>query len=436
MKAIRNVILLLILSITASGIPLYADSFNFDSFISQSASTLAIEANVSGNASDNLGIEVVLTTSDRHIPIKFNEKPLSLELYSGNKLVKTINYQDVAKITPILETFITPNTPVEFLLELNQKNLDLSNGSYTLRIKPNSDIPSLEAIIVPLYFNTNFTYKAALQSITKKETALILFFPDNESNHLIPITRVITYTTTPLRKTVDELLKGPAKTLGIPTGIFIPTPQLSLTGRTANVYLPADIGVFQNQSNTSYIAYNTFVESLTAIPEIDYVQFYFNWRKVETGFHDLSVKDPIAPLTGARIYFGSTTTTDRILLTPYFVGYNNLSPEQLFNMLKISGNVDMYRYNHIAPVPEEVQLVSHKLDGTTLTLVLNETFANIYSDKPDYRDFMLEALLYTFTSLDKVQAVKFEIEGATEYKNSGMPLGTPITPSRFINPEK
>lgn len=436
MKAIRNVILLLILSITASGIPLYADSFNFDAFISQSTSTIALEAKVSGNFSDSLGIELLMTTADRNIPIHFNQKPLSLELYAGNKHIRKIEYSEVAKITPILETYITPNTPIEFLLELNQKKLDLANGSYTLHIRPNSDLTNIDEISVPLYFNTDFTYKAALQNVDKKETALILYFPDNESNHLIPITRIIPYTTTPLRKTVDELLKGPNKALGIPTGAFIPTPQLSLSGRTANVYLPADIGVFQNHSNTSYIAYNTFVESLTAIPEVDYVQFYFNWKKVETGFHDLYVKDPVAPMKGAKIYFGSRTTTGRILLTPYFVGYKNLSPEQLFNMLKISGNVDMYRYNHIAPVPEEVQLVNHKLDNGILTLVLNEAFATIYRDNSGYRDFMLEALLYTFTSLDEVEAVQFEIEGAYEYKNTGIPLGTPFTPSRFINPEK
>ena len=436
MKAIRNVILLLILSITASGIPLYADSFNFDSFISQSASTLAIEAIVTGNATAKLGVEVVLSTSNNHIPIKFNDTPLVLELYSGKKLIKSINYSEVAKISPTLETFITPNTPVKFFLELDQEKLDLSNGSYNLKIKTISNIMTLEAISTAVYFDTDFTYRTALQNVDKKETALTLYFPDNDYNHLIPIARIIPYTTTPLRKTVDELLKGPTKALGIPTGTFIPTPQLSLVGRTANVFLPADIGVFQTQSNTSYVAYNCFVESLTAIPEIDYVQFYFNWKKVEAGFHDLSVKDPISAMKGAKVYFGSTTTNNRILLTPYHVGFVKPSTDALFNMLKISGNVDIYSYNHRATVPEEVQLIKHQLEGTTLTLVLNEAFATIYQDKSNHRDLMLESLLHTFTSLDGVEAVQFEIDGTGDYKKLGIPLGTPIKPSIYINPEK
>ncbi len=434
MKAIRNLVLLLILSITASGIPIYADSFDFDSLATPSAASVAIDVSTTDNASDNIGVEVILTTNDRHIPINFNEKPLLLDIYSGGRLVKTINYDDAAKITPPLEAFITPNTPVKFSLELNQEKLDLSNGSYSLEIKTVSDLMSLEAISVPIIFNTDFSYKTALQSIDRRESALILYFPDNDYNYLIPVTRVVPYTTTPLRKTVDELLKGPDAGLGIPTGSFIPAPQLGLNGRTANVYLPADIGLFQTQSTTSQIAYESFVHSLTSINEVDNVQFYFNWKIVETGFHELYVKEPVAPLEWPRLYFGSTTDGDRLLLTSREVS-SNTSVDALFEMLKVGGH-DVYSYSRPAAVPQEVQLVSHRMEDNTLVLTLNEAFASIYQDLPAQRDFMLEAMLYSFTSLDGVEAVQFELEGVTNYTGYGIPLGAPIVPSIYINPEK
>ncbi len=435
MKAIRNLVLLLILSITASGIPLYADSFDFDSLATPSAASVAIEASTIDNASDNIGVEVILTTTDKHIPVIFNERPLLLDIYSDDKLVKSINYDDAAQITPQLETFITPNTPVKFYLELNQEKLDLSNGSYTLMIKTVSDLLTLGTISVPLHFDTDFSYKPALQNIDRRESALLLYFPDNEYDYLIPITRVVPYTTTPLRKTVDELLKGPDRSLGIPTGTFIPTPQLGLNGRTANIYLPADIGVFQTQSTTSRIAYETFVNSLTSINEVDKVQFYFNRKIVEAGFHDLYVKDPVASPEGPRLYLGSLTENGRLLLTPDFVGSIGVTIDKLFDMLKVGGH-NAYRFSRIAAVPQEVQLISHRMEDTTLVLTLNEAFATIYQDKPAHRDFMLEAMLYSFSSLDGVEVVQFELEGVTDYTGHNIPLGTPIIPSKYINPEK
>lgn len=436
MKAVRNIILLFILSITATGIPLYADSINLDSFITPSANSITLEANVENNLSNLLTVEVSLTTDDKHIPISFNKQPLLLQLYAGDKLVKAIDYATVATINPSPDAIVTPEIPVKFRLELDQSTLNLSNGKYTLKIKPISNIQSIDPIDIPIYLHTDFTYKTALQSTKRNETPLVLYFPDTNFNHLVPVTRIIPYTTAPLRKTVDQLLKGPDKALGLPEGSPIPNSKVSLTGRTANIFLPADIGVYQTQSTTARIAQLSYVNSLTSIPEVDNLQFYFNYRKSEIGFHDSYVKDPIAPLKGPKLYFGSITNNARILLTPYEIGIENPSTEILFNMLKISGNVDMFNYSIQATVPDEVELIRHHLDNTTLTLVLNEAFATIYQDKPDHRNLMLESLLYTFTSLEGIEAIQFEIEGSGNYKGYGIPLGVPLKPSKYINPEK
>lgn len=436
MKAVRGILLLLLLSITATGIPLYADSINFDSFITPSANSITLEASVENNLTNHLTVEVSLTTSDKNIPIIFNQEPLLLELYAGDELIKAIDYASVAKITPNLDALITPEIPAKFLLELEQSKLNLSNGSYTLKIKPISNISSIEAIDTPIFLHTDFTYRTALQSLNRNETPLVLYFPNNEFNYLVPITRIIPYTTAPLRKTVDELLKGPNTTLGLPEGPHIPNSKLSLVGRTANVFLPTDIGVYETQSTTASIALQSYVKSLTSIAEVDNVQFYFNYRKVEVGFHDSYIKEPIAPLQGPKLYFGSITNNNRILLTPHEAGITNPSTEALFNMLKISGHVDMFNYNRQATLPNEVELISHSIDNSTLTLVLNEAFATIYQDKPSHRDLMLESLLYTFTSLEGIDAVQFKVEGNGDYKGYGIPLGVPIQPSKYINPEK
>lgn len=435
MKVVRNVFLLMLLSITASGIPLYTDSVNFNSLIAPSTNSIILTASVENNLSSLLSVEVSLAADER-TPINFNEQPLILELYAGDKLVQTIDYSSVATINSSPAALITPEAPVKFHMKLDQKKLNLSNGSYTLRIKPSSDISSIKSIVTPIYLHTDFTYKKALQSINRNQTGLVLYFPSNEFNYLIPITRIIPFTTTPLRKTVDELLKGPDKSLGLPEGPHIPESKLGLVRRTANVFLPEDIGLFETHSTTAGIALHSYVKSLTSIAEVENVQFYFNNRIIDIGFHDSYVKEPIAPLQGPRIFFGSITKNNRILLTPYEVGVANPSPEELFNMLKISGNIGFYDYSRQATVPNEVELLSHHVNNSTLTLVLNDAFAAIYKDKSSHRDLMLESILYTFTSLDGIKSVQLEIEGATDQVNHSLPLGTPLAPTRYINPEK
>ncbi|MBM7614187.1 GerMN domain-containing protein [Alkaliphilus hydrothermalis] len=445
-RAIRNMILLLVVCFVATGVPLYANTLNFS--VSTTGVTLqnnlSMDVQVETISDIQQSVTVQLISEENPININLNpDNPLSLDLYLDDIHVKKIEQDQITLTSMPKQTLdsllLNKENPMTIEFSIKQDKLDIPDGDYRLMIKPNIRTPeiSIPTFNVALSFTTNYQYIPALQSIKNNETALTLYFTDPLASHLIPITRVIPYTNTPLRHTLDNLEKGPNPSLGLPEDSPIPSnAKLSLRNGIAGVYLPNDIGIYESYPTSARVAMESFIQSLTSIDAVDGVQFYFGNKIKEVAFHDHQVDKPFYQSERARIYIGTITETDRILLTPIPLYEESPTIELLFNKLKYSGQQDIYKYQLQPPLPEAVELVSHNLHEGILTLNLSEGFLLPHPEDNAKKRFMLEALLYTFTSLPDVEGVVLQVEGEPLSTFAGQTISSPLYPSKFINPEK
>ncbi|SNS90343.1 Sporulation and spore germination [Anaerovirgula multivorans] len=436
-RSIRAILLLIMIFVAASGMPLYADSMNFDfnfefatPFNSSKEDIVAIDTSITMLSPSHPRLEISITANEKILPLQFSQtNPIELSIYFEDSLINTLEMKDIT---------IIHGEPTIIQMDLPQNLLDIPDGNYEIDIK--LTVENLEAPIVsskiPVTYHTDATYVEALKSVTRNETALTLYFPDNDINHLVPITRVIPYTRTPLRSTIDHLTQGPKEALGLPVGSPIPTVQgLSLNRGIANVYLPRDIGTYDQHATSARIAVESTVNSLSAINEVQGVQFYFDNQILNFSFHETIVDKPIYPSKNPEFYVGNITNTNRILLTPVPMSIESLTIDSIFNGLKYSNQQILFNYNLQPTVPEEVVLLDYTIEGAALELKLNEAFMNAYIDYPDRRKMMVDSILYTFTSLENIESIEFQVEGFASGLPDEIPLNQPLIPSPYINPE-
>lgn len=438
-RTTRNIILLLILCFIATGVPLYADTIdiNFPAISQPSTGKLQLVGEINQVTSQEWKINATLSAEGKTKARLDSTNPLTAEVYFNNELIRTVDLD--ADLLSVLQNEVTESAPLQFELVLDQKKLNLPDGHYEVALK--AHVNSLEEPLAPYHtsieFNTQGTYLPALRSINRNETALTLYFPDQEGTYLIPVTRVIPYTTRPLRTTLDELEAGPAAELGLKAGSPIPgVSRIGLNRRIASVYLPQDIGVYDQNASDAAMALGSFVNSLAAIPEVDAVQFYFNNRIVETGFHGTAVDQPHYPEKGPMIYDVFYTETGRILLSPRPYQGTNASVEALLEAMKYSSNTNLYGFNHQPSVPESLELVNYQLINGTLTLYVNETLFHAFQGNADRQAAMVEALVYTLSTLEAVDRVAIQAEGGQFNELGGLDISNPLKPSPYINPEK
>ncbi|SDL09937.1 GerMN domain-containing protein [Natronincola ferrireducens] len=436
-RPIRAILLLIMLFISASGIPLYADTptLSFDFSLPFKPSTdeiIAVDSSITMVSSSDPELQLSLTGDTTIFPLEFNqEKPVELSLYFQDRLITTI---DTPEIT------ISHGMPTVIHMKLPQNLFDVPNGNYELAVKLHIDNiknPTLSSRVAITY-DTETTYLPALNAIDRNETALTLYFPDNNINHLIPITRVIPFTRTPLRSTIDNLEKGPRESLGLPTGSPIPTVQrLNLSRGIANVYLPMDIGTYDTYATSARVAVESLLNSLTSIHEVQGIQFYFDNKILEAKFHGRVVSEPLYPSKNPMFYIGYLTDTSRILLVPMSMDLQQSSIEAIFEGLKYSSGTLPYEYRLLPTVPEDVALLGYSIEDKGLKLKFNDAFLKIYENSCNKISLMVDSIVYTFTSLEDIDYVELQVEVENSSAITGDSIfNKPLSPSPYINPEE
>ncbi|MCC5910210.1 MAG: GerMN domain-containing protein [Clostridiaceae bacterium] len=441
-RSLTTIILLIMIFITASGIPLYADTMHLDLLQNARVSTedtIVLDSNITMLSPSHPQLEITLTSSSKALPIEFNEtQPVTVFLYHDEDRVAPINLLDADPSFSRIEKNIISDESFSFVLDLPQKLLDVPNGNYELEVQlhiVNMENPVTSSRL-PLSYNSEATYIQASNSIVGNKTALTLYFPDNNSSYLIPITRTIPYTNRPLRATQDHLLKGPHEALGLLEGASIPEIQgLGLSRGIAQVYFSDNIGVYGEYASSARMAVSSIVNSLSSIREVDGVQFYFNNKIVKEGFHGMIMDEPIYKDMNPKIFVGYITPKDRMLLLPLPANNENLSVTEIFKSLKFSNEFVNYSYTLQPSVPKDVELLDYTLEKGILSLQINSQFIETFYDDYNRGAFMVDSLLYTFSSLDDVDSIEFHIENPPSTLPDGVILNKPIVPANYINPE-
>ncbi|MGV8146925.1 MAG: GerMN domain-containing protein [Alkaliphilus sp.] len=439
LKIIKNVLLIIIVCITATGVPIFADIASAPE-LEETKLPVEIAMTVSVDAVDNAKYQVAIKMFDKNSVTSLpapTDSPVILEIYHNELFVKSVDLEDVWNSQKDSQLAEDDNVITDFITTIDQENFNLPDGIYELKVIPNiKEIDSsLTTQTFSLSLHSGFTYIPSLESIARNNMGLILYFPDTEFINLIPVTRIIPFTSKPLRATLNNLLAGVNEATGLPTGAFTPDRiRLGLVDRTAQLFMPTDIGRFETNSTDARIALNSLVNSLNTIHAVRRVQFYFNNQIVESAFHGHSMDKPYYPVD-SNLFVGTRTKTNRVMLTPIPFFDKNIAIEDLFNRLKFNYNKAQFSFNIIPTVPAEVTLYSFTVDNKTLTLELSPSFLTVYEGNVDMQNLMVESILHTFTSLPDITHIQFDVKDTTVTTIGRYPIGVPIRPSRYINPE-
>ncbi|KAB3532884.1 GerMN domain-containing protein [Alkaliphilus serpentinus] len=437
-RSIRNIILVLIICLTASGLPLYADSIDFQAFIPKVEEiNLEFSSEVEVLSEKESKITFSIATDGGPTTVALNpDAPLAVSLIVQDEASRIIDLQNILDTHLLDEITVSKDSPLNIHLTLNQEKLNLPDGDYKIHIEANIMDYQLDhnTALVNISFLNEYTYIPAARGINRSQSALTLFFPDSEHNHIIPITRILPYTSTPLRATIDNLIKGPDESLNLANEFLIPNEiSVSLNKDIAGVNFYGDLSQYEGYPSNSYFLVKVLVESLGSIKEVNSVQFYFKNRIVDAALHDQSMRDPYTPSTEVKTYTALVTDSNRLLLTPLNLS-NDKTPQGLFNSLKYSGAMEVYNAKLMPPVPEEINLENYTLVDGNLTLEFNSAFLEAYNKDVDRQLMMIDAILFSFSSLDDVNTVEIKVNGKIIEELHGVEIPSNVD-GLYINPE-
>ena len=452
LRTIRNIFVLLLIGITASGMPIYASGINFSSIIPTIVSkndAIIVTTEEKVISSNHVQIKYGFSAdSDKsYTELLFNENnPFTVELTSNGDTIQDLSLDDLVTLGNYKSVELYSSTPVYIIFDFDQEKLDLPDGSYKLKIKPNIDNVNVatEEAEFDIHFNTEGNYIPALPAITSVkhgETALTLYFPDNEANYLVPITRFVPYTSSPLTTTLRNLEKGPNSNLGLPVGTPIPVGgKAGKSGDTAYVNLPADLGSFNQGSSASTNAVNSLVNSLTSINGISKVQFQFNGKIIKDTFHGMTMDTPYHKPDNTMIYTAYLSDTNRFLLLPipfsmFGTQYDDNNINTIFDTMKFKGIPKIYNAKRHPIVPNEVELLDYNIANRILTLTFNEEFLKVYENNDHRRQMMVDGIIFTFKSLNDVDFVNIKVKVNSKDTNEQEIINYDFAPPVYINPE-
>lgn len=436
---IKIIFLLLALSFVGAGIPLYMDTIDVsqgpdNESVAAPSATIHYDLMPLNASQYELHLELLISDTDSNIPPNPHQL-VNIHLASDEKVIRELPPYEIPLTPSVLPEVM--HTYEETIL-LDQKILDIPDGRYQLTLLP-QDLTGhslTEPLEISVPFSAISTYEHARYEPIQGQTALRLFFPDESSRFLIPVTRFVPQTNTTLRETVTQLEAGPASSFELFNRSPIPpVPRIQLSAGTASLYLQSDLGFYNEYSNVAEMAALSLVESLGSIAEVNRIQFYFNNQILESGFRSVDTSDSIEPTRGPFIYQVFVTPGGRGLLLPQPVRQDILTPSALFDQMTFSASPDLYGYEIQPSIPNGIRLLSYEQTDDLLVLNLSEEFEQLASTSPLRFRMMTDSLTASMLSLEPINRVQVLVNGQIPVQIPDDQYLEPIQFPIYLNPE-
>lgn len=372
----------------------------------------------------------------------------TLDVYQGSNLVKSTNNLELVAPSVNMTISVSKDNPIVTTLDISKEKLGLEDGKYEFVFNSNliSDLDKSK-LSVNVTYDTGGTYYPAANAAPAGTKGLTLYFPTENGDTLIPVTRFVIEDKSITRMAIEQLQNGPLN-----KGMYSEIKDVTnTTYNNGNVVidLPSSYAGYNNGSTGSLLAYKAFVKTIFDVDRywpIYSVTFTVDRKKVDTYFHELS-SEAINKLPNKErnyILYMAYKLNDRYYLFDYEVDTNKAGITAADTLeLKASKMFDAYKDVEInygmSPLPEGVLLNSAKAQGTMLILDFNKEFLEVYKDKDDLRQMIVESLVYTFTTIPGVESIKITVNGENLKNFTAFADGRDLTgvlyPPAFINPE-
>lgn len=373
----------------------------------------------------------------------------TLDIYQGNTLVKGgLKKLELVSPSVNMSITVTKDNPIITTLDISQKNLGIDDGTYKFVFNSNLiSEPEKSALSVNVKYDTAGSYYPSVNVAPTGTKGLTLYFASENADTLIPVTRFVVEDKSITRMAIEQLQNGPLNS----SMTSVIKDVTNITYNTGNVVIdiPSSYTEYNNGSTGALLAYNSFIKTVFDVDRywpIYNVTFTVDRKNVETYFHGLSREAINSLPNNERNYllYMAYKADGRYYLFDYGVDIQNseimandtieLKAQKLFDAYS-----DLEITYGIKTVPEKVTLKSAKAQGAMLILDFNGEFLNVYKDKVDLKQMMIESLTYTFTSIPGVDSIKITVNGE-DLKNfvdfaDGRDLTKALYPFEFINPE-
>lgn len=372
------------------------------------------------------------------------ESIFNVDIYMDNQLIKS-NIKNLELISPSVDTTISvsEDNPIITALNVSQKNLGLEDGIYkfifTSNLIANEDKSSVSVTVT---YDTVGKYYPSVNAAPAGTKGLTLYFATENADNLIPVTRFVVEDKSITRMAIEQLQNGPLNK-GLKSVIKDVTNTTYNNGNVV-IDIPSSYEEYNNGSTGGGMSYNSFVKTIFAVERywpIHSVSFTVDRSKVKTYFHGIDTMNPVPNTRNNYLLFMAHKADGR-----YYLFDHQLYPEQIgiaeSNPIETKAKKIFDAYSDtdipyaISPVPKTVTLNNASLQGRTLILDFEEDFINIYKDKKDLRNMMIESFMYTFTTIPGVDSIKITA-GGKEITNfvDGIDTTKALYPPEFINPE-
>lgn len=410
-------------------------------------STLSLEA-----AENNLLNPETITInhiSDEEEVIKsVSDSIFTLDIYQGSNLIKTTKDLELVSPSVNMTISVSKDNPIVTTLDISKDKLNLEDGEYSFVFNSNliADLDKSK-LSINVKYDTGGTYYPSVNVAPTGTKGLTLYFAAKGSDTLIPVTRFVVEDKSITRMAIEQLQNGP-----INEDMYSEIKDVTnITYNNGNVVidLPSSYAGYNNGSTGSLVAYKAFVKTIFDVDRywpIHSVTFTVDRKKVDTYFHELSSEAVNKLPNKERNYllYMAYKINDRYYLFDYEVdtqiaGITAADPLEHKAQKMFDAYKDTEINYGISPMPDVVVLNSAKAQGTMLILDFNKEFLEVYKDKDDLRQMLVESLVYSFTTIPGVDSIKITVNGES-LKNfttfaDRRDLTGALYPPEFINPE-
>ena len=438
-------LLLMALVFVGSGIPFYFDSIDLDREPAPVDETVPVyDLNFDLSSHDRYIHELTLSmpvTSQQLEELEQKESLLQLSL-----ILNDTPMMDLTDLSTewLAEPDSSDPEQIHYTttVVVNQRELDLPDGIYQVSIIPDHDASirfsfDNDEKRIPLAMHSIQFYQRALHDVVGSGTALRLFFPDESSHYLIPVTRFLDTVQSPMvREVIRQLEAGPASDFDLFNRSPIPpVPRVWLSGGTAELYLSSNLGFYNEYSNVSRMAAFSLVESLGSLPDVQRVQFYFDQQVISEGFRGVPTDSPMEPVTGPLYYSGYVSPEGRLFLYPLPMENDLASVSNIFQAMTLEHQPEWYGFQMQPAIPAGIELLDYSLMDDVLYVNINRRFEDLYENHPHLAIFMVDSLVLSLTSLDSVNSVLLQVEGNAPSWEVPFTFDQPLFPPAYPNPE-
>jgi spore germination protein GerM len=362
-----------------------------------------------------------------------SDNPLVLEIIQDNQIIKTLAAPEFVQSAP--ENQNTIEEQAAYQLDLSQQKLGLPDGSYVFHIYGTAqELKQIDPLTLNITYSTISPYLSATNTAAKGKMGVTLYFSNPQNpKYTVPVTRFVTSSRAPLRATIDQMRKG-SDVLGFQPSVP-GVSKIQIRQGTAILHLGSDLEIFNQDAALGNAAVKSFVNALTSIPGVDRVKFLVNGKESDNILGGINTREPINPDINPKVYLGLNQNQNRSLLVPVSLNDQNMVYENIFHGLKTSEIGGQKITDLVAPVPQQVNLMDHKLKGDQLTLNLSKEFTRVYADRPDLQKMMVDAIVYSYTSIIGVNNIQILVEGQPIPTFADINLTGSIKKPLYINPE-